>query len=275
MAAARVTESLGKFDPVLTGSYNYSDNSNPALIDTTTDLRGATSVTQTDTYDLNVGGVLPWGMTYRLGGNSTNARGTFNAYTDNFATFAGVSGSQPLLRNFGFGPTLASIRIAQANRSISEWQFRQAVIDTVTRVIFTYNDLNFALANLRSAIRSRELAAQLLAENEKRFKVGAMSEYDVTSARSRVASREEGILFAERHALHYRLRIGRVPGGSIPGFFRGGGFFISGAASLGLAASATKSNCKSIETQMGVLSAFSGLNSRLTAAARAGQMNSG
>ena len=198
IAAARVTESLGKFDPVLTGSYNYSDNSNPALIDTTTGLRGATSVTQTDTYDLNVGGVLPWGMTYRLGGNSTNARGTFNAYADNFDTFAGVSGSQPLLRNFGFGPTLASIRIAQANRSISEWQFRQAVIDTVTRVIFAYNDLNFALANLRSAIRSRELAAQLLAENEKRFKVGAMSEYDVTSARSRVASRAESILFAER-----------------------------------------------------------------------------
>ena len=36
----------------------------------------------------------------------------------------------------------------------------------------------------------------LLDENEKRFKVGSMSEYDVTSARSRVASREEGILLA-------------------------------------------------------------------------------
>src|ERR1700694_1354668 len=123
IAAARVTESIGKFDPVLTGSYNYSESYNPALIDGTTGLRGATSVTQDDAYDLNVGGVLPWGMTYKLGANSTNSRGTFNAYADNFSTFAGVSGTQPLLRNFGFGSTLASIRVAQANRSISVWQF--------------------------------------------------------------------------------------------------------------------------------------------------------
>ena len=189
IASARVTEALGRFDPVLNGTYTYAESNNPALIDATTGLRPPASFTKTDDYDLNVGGVLPWGMTYRLGATSTNARGTFNAYADNFSTFAGVSGSQPLLRNFGFGPTLATIRIAQVNHGISEWQFRQAVIDTVTRVIFAYNDLNFSYANYRSAVRSRDLASGLLAENEKRFKVGAMSEYDVTSARSRVASR--------------------------------------------------------------------------------------
>ncbi len=137
-------------------------------------------------------------MTYRLGGTTTNARGTFNAYADNFDSFAGVSGRQPLLRDFGFGPTLASIRIARANRGISDWQFRQTVMDTVTRVTYAYHDLNFSHAYLRSATRSRDLAADLLAENEKRFKVGSMSEYDVTSARSRVASRQENVLNAER-----------------------------------------------------------------------------
>jgi len=198
IAGARVTESLGKFDPVLNGTYTYSENHQPALVDVSTSLRGPITLTKTDDYDLNVGGLLPWGMTYRLGATTTNARGTFNGYADNFSTFAGVSGAQPLFRNFGFGPTLASIRIAQTNRGISEWAFRQSVMDTITRVIFSYNDLNFAYANQRSAIRSRDLAAQLLAENEKRFKVGSMSQYDVTSARSRVASREENILYAEQ-----------------------------------------------------------------------------
>jgi outer membrane protein TolC len=198
IASARVTESLGKFDPVLSGSYNYSESVNPALINSSTGIRPAAGFAKTDEVDAGLGGLLPWGMTYRLGVNSTNTRGTFNSYADNFSTFAGVSGTQPLLRNFGFGPTLASIRIAQANRGISQWVFQQTVIDTVTRVIFAYNDLNFAYASLRSATRSRDLAAQLLAENEKRFKVGNVSEYDVTSARSRVASREEGILFTER-----------------------------------------------------------------------------
>lgn len=198
IAAARVTEAFGKFDPVINGSYTYSESFNPALTDATTGIRPAASFSKTDTADLSLGGVLPWGMTYKLGANSTNSRGTFNTYADNYDTFAGISGTQPVLRNFGFGSTLASIRIAQANRGISQWQFRQSVMDTVTRVIFAYHDLNFFYANLRSAIRSKELAEQLLEENRKRFKVGSMSEYDVTSAESRAATREEGILIAQR-----------------------------------------------------------------------------
>jgi len=202
IASARVTESLGKFDPVISGRYSNDGNRNPLLtFDPATGLRDTTS-DETDTYDLGASGLLPWGMTYRLGASTTNARGTFNAYSDNFDSFAGVSGTQPLLRDFGFGPTLASIRIARTNRTISDWQFKQAVIDTVTRVTFAYHDLNFAYAYLRSATRSRDLAAGLLAENEKRFRVGSMSEYDVTSARARVASREEDVLSAERQVLN-------------------------------------------------------------------------
>jgi outer membrane protein len=201
IASARVTEALGKFDPILSGRYNYSESSNPALIDATTGIRPAPGFSQSDDIDVGIGGILPWGATYRLGATSTNNLGSFNAYADNFSTFAGVSGVQPLLRNFGFTPTLASIRIAQANRGISQWQFQQSVMDTITSVIFAYNNLNFAYASLRTAIRSRDLAAQLTTENEKRFKVGSVSEFDVTSARSRTASREEGILFAERGVL--------------------------------------------------------------------------
>ncbi len=198
IAEARVTEALGKFDPVLNGSFTYTESFNPALADATTGLRPPPSFSKSDTGDLSVSGLLPWGMTYRLGANVTNARGSFNGLADNFDTFAGISGTQPLLRNFGFGPTLASIRIAQINRDINQWQFRQAVINTITDVIFAYHNLNFAYANLRSAIRSKELAVQLLEENRKRFKVGSMSEYDVTSAESRAATRDESILLAKR-----------------------------------------------------------------------------
>ncbi len=200
IAAAGVTESLGKFDPVLSGSYNHEENRNPLLTFSAPGVRDETR-DETDTYDFSARGLLPWGMTYRLGTTTTNARGTFNGYADNFDSFAGVSATQPLLRDFGFGATLASIRIARTNRHISEWQFRQSVIDVVTQVIRAYHDLNFANAYLRSARRSRDLAASLVAENEKRFKVGSMSEYDVTSARARLASREENVLLAGRQVL--------------------------------------------------------------------------
>jgi len=197
IAAAGVTQALGKFDPVLNGNFNYSSNVSPGYTDPNTGAISPPVTINTDTYGASLDGLMPWGMTYQLGGTTSNTRGTFNAYANNYSTFAGITGTQPLLRNFGFGSTLASIRIAQANRGINQWLFRQMVMDTITNVIFAYNDLNFAYANRRSAIRSRDLAAGLLAENEKRFKVGSMSEYDVTSARSRVASREDSIFQAE------------------------------------------------------------------------------
>jgi len=208
IASARLTEAFGKFDPVFNGSYTYSESLNPALADATTGFRPSASFTKTDSADLSLNGVLPWGMTYKFDANSINSRGTFNGYADNYDTFAGISGTQPLLRNFGFGPTLAAIRIAQVNRGISQWQFRQSVMDTVTRVISAYHDLNFAYANLRSAVRSKELAMQLVDENRKRFKVGSMSEYDVGVAESRAATRDEGILFAQRavQAAEYGLK---------------------------------------------------------------------
>ena len=197
IASARVTEAFGKFDPVINGSYTYSETFNPSLANATTGVRPAAGFSKTDAADISLGGVLPWGMTYRLGASSNNTRGTFNGYADNYDSFAGISGTQPLLRNFGFGPTLASIRIAQVNRGISQWFFRQSVIDTVTRVISAYHNLNLAYASLRSAIRSKELALQLVEENRKRLKVGSMSEYEVGVAESRAATRDEGILISQ------------------------------------------------------------------------------
>ena len=49
IAAARVTEAFGKFDPVISGSYTYSESFNPALADATTGIRPAASFSKTDT----------------------------------------------------------------------------------------------------------------------------------------------------------------------------------------------------------------------------------
>lgn len=104
---------------------------------------------------------------------------------------------------------LAGLRVAKADRNISEWEYRQTLINTVTNVIFAYDGLLLARENLRVTQLSRALAAQLLEENEKRLKVGSMAEADVTQARARVAGREESILYAERavHDAENQLRL--------------------------------------------------------------------
>ncbi len=195
IARANLLAEYGRFDPALTFRRSYSENEFPVA---TSPL--VTQLTQTDDYSLALDGTTPWGLTYSLGATANNERGTFNRFSDSFITFGGVSITQPLLRGFGFGAGLAGVRVAKANRGISDWQHRQTVIDTVTSVILAYNNLVQARDNLRIARLSRELAAQLLSDNEKRNRIGSLSDADVTQARARVANREESILFAERSA---------------------------------------------------------------------------
>ncbi len=191
---ANVLAAYGRFDPAFTFNRSYGEAETPGVV-VPPSLR---PVTKTDTYTLTLDGVMPWGLSYSVGTTAVNERGTFNAFTDSYDTFGGVTVTQPLLRGFGFGANLADLRIAKANRGISDWQLRQTVIDTVTSVVFTYNNLQEARANVRIARTSRDLAAQLLDENEKRHRVGSISDADVTQARARVANREETILIAER-----------------------------------------------------------------------------
>ncbi|HYD83823.1 MAG TPA: TolC family protein [Opitutus sp.] len=201
IARADLLAARGQFDPALTFRRSYSEDGAPASSNPL-----VAQLIQTDDYSLALEGTTPWGMNYSLGGSATNQRGGFLGYQDNYATFGGITVTQPLLRGFGFGPNLLGVRIAKADRGIADWLFRQTVIDTVTQVAIAYSDVAYAQQQLRIAQRSRELAAGLLAENEKRFSVGSMSESDVTQARARTATRDEAILFSEqalRDAINY------------------------------------------------------------------------
>ncbi len=194
IARAQVLAQYGAFDPALTFSRTTREDESPGSLNPL-----ATQLTKTDDYSLTLNGYTPWGMTYSLGGSATSQRGTFNAFSDRFVTFAGVTVTQPLLRGFGFSSGLYGLRVAKADRGIADWQHRQTVIDTVTSVILVYNNLVQAQDSLRIARMSRDLAMQLYEQNVRRNEIGSTSDAEVVQARARVANREEQILFAERN----------------------------------------------------------------------------
>lgn len=199
-AKADLLAAYGAFDPALNFGRSYSQSSTASFASIGTGFVPIATFIQSDNYSLGIGGLMPWGLQYSIGGTSQNSRGAYNAFTNNFLTFGGIQVTQPLLRGFGFSGSQANLglRLSKANRAISDWEYRQTVIDTITNVVVDYNNLDAAHATLRTALRSRDLAAQLVAENEKRFKVGALSENDVTSARATRASYEQGILSARQ-----------------------------------------------------------------------------
>jgi outer membrane protein len=188
----------GAFHPGFQGSYTHSEDGSPQSTDPFSGNRPPSSIVESDVFSLGVGGIAPWGMSYQVSGYSQNQRGTFNAFADSYFTFAGLEITQPLLQGFGFDANLVSVRLARAGHGLSQWHYKQTVMNVVTSVIYAYLELDFAHKSLEISVRSRDLAGDLLQENEKRFEAGSLSAADVTSARTRVATREEAILIAER-----------------------------------------------------------------------------
>jgi outer membrane protein TolC len=193
IARANLLTALGEFDPVFSLGRSYSHSDTPTGISapvspTTLDI---------DNYSIGLTGVLPTGLIYTVGGQTENERGTFNNFAGDFVSFGGINLTQPLLRGFGFAANLVNIRVARANRSISEWQYRQTVIGTVTNVIVIYDQLVLAYKNLQIAQTYRDLGAKLLLQSQQRLKDGSGAQSDVITAEATVASREEAILEAQ------------------------------------------------------------------------------
>ncbi len=181
IAAARITSELGVFDPSLNlNATHYSLNSN-------------SGETQTGDFGIGIGGTTLYGTDYNIGLANTATR--YRQYS----TGAQFSLTQPLLRGFGSDVNLASLRIARNNRQISEWEFKQGIINVVTETVFVYNELYSALRNYDAATHSRDLAIELCKEEKARAEIGVKIELDVITAQAEAASREEAVLLAKNN----------------------------------------------------------------------------
>ena len=151
-----------------------------------------------DNYTVALTGQTPIGTNYQIGGSAINERYSFYGFQNDYTTYAGFQITQHLLKGFGFDANLVNVRIAKANRSISDLAYKQSAITTVTNVIIAYSNLLLAHDQLNAARKTQGLAAALLAGNEKEYKVGSISQSDVLAARSNLAQYDEPILIAER-----------------------------------------------------------------------------
>lgn len=203
IARARQLSAAGAFDPVLAANYTRSDNNTKPYrpFDGT---RAPLSIDKVDTTEVSLGGKLPFGLQYALVGQADNYRESDFLLANNYTTFGGIRVTQPLLRGFGFGANLASVRLARAQRGLARATYQQAVIDTITRTVAAYNNLYFAQQSHQNAVRSRDLANELLRENRRRVEVGAISPADVTIAAARVARIDDGVIQSERGLLDAR-----------------------------------------------------------------------
>jgi HAE1 family hydrophobic/amphiphilic exporter-1 len=144
------------------------------------------------------------GQSPKLGGNyrfdfssirqTTNNQ--FTALSPQYPTSLTFTYTQPLVRGLRFDNNRRQIEIARKNLSLTDAQFRQRAIETITNVQRVYWDLVFALRNLqiqRDAVRD---ARSQLEHNKRLVTEGSLAPIDVVAAEAQVTSFEQALFSA-------------------------------------------------------------------------------
>lgn len=152
-------------------------------------------------YDTSLETLLPTGGKVRLGYtlsdlvNNVNPYGgvlstTNNFYTQQYQTFVGATFTQPLLKNAGFGATLAKLRLAAADSEIGFQEYRRQLMVTVAQAENAYWNLYFTQEQLQFFDNSVAVAQNVLDDSQHKLKAGQGAELDVMEAQSGLALRQ-------------------------------------------------------------------------------------
>lgn len=193
-----LTAARGVYDPRFATNSYYERTETPAASFLSGTSTG--SVTQSGLFSTSsVQGLTPaFGGGYRVDfvNNRITTNNTFAALNPQYPTSLTFSYTQPLLRGLRFDPNRRLIEIAKKNLSLTDSQFRQRAIETITGVQRAYWDLVYTLRNLqiqREAVRD---ARSQLEHNRRLVSEGMLAPIDVVAAEAQVSGFEQSVYSA-------------------------------------------------------------------------------
>jgi HAE1 family hydrophobic/amphiphilic exporter-1 len=193
-----LTAARGVYDPRFTTNSYYERTETPAASFLSGTSTG--SVTQSGVFSTtSVQGLTPaFGGGYRVDfvNNRVTTNNTFAALNPQYPTSLNFSYTQPLLRGLRFDQSRRLIEIAKKNLSLTDAQFRQRAIETITGVQRAYWDLVYTLRNLqiqREAVRD---AREQLEHNRRMVAEGMLAPIDVVAAEAQVSGFEQSVYSA-------------------------------------------------------------------------------
>ena len=197
-----IKKAHGAFEPSLKGYFKYDETNNPGLYP----LLTGNLEDKSRRADFNAGieGKIVTNTRYDI--NFNNNRNSSNSALQRFfpnyeSSFSG-SITQPVLKDFfGMGRDQANIIIAKNNKELSDYNFKQEVINIVTQVILTYNDYIHHIAQYKIGEHALKRSRELFEIIQKRYEKGLASSVGLLEAEAGVAKREEALLVFERFLL--------------------------------------------------------------------------
>ncbi|MFL6333154.1 MAG: TolC family protein [Pyrinomonadaceae bacterium] len=188
----------GVYDPrFLTNSY-YERTETPAA----SFLSGTSSGSVTQSGFFSSSSVQ--GLTPRAGGgyrvdfvnNRVTTNNLFAALDPQYPTSLTFSYTQPLLRGRSFDQSRRQIEIAKKNLSLTDAQFRQRAVETITNVQRAYWDLVYALRNLQIQREAVSDARKQLEHNRRLVGEGMLAPIDVVAAEAQISGFEQSVYSA-------------------------------------------------------------------------------
>ena len=178
----------GGYDPLLniSGQHEYSKSGVGGF---------SPLIPDNNSFKSDIGGSLPWGMTYDFSGNVAENYGS--SITNNSSGSIQVDLTQPLLKNFWIDKTRLTIKVAKNRLKYSEQGLRQQVITSVTAVENAYYELIYALENVKVQQDALQLAQTQLDQDNQRVQIGTLAILSVQQDEAQVAQSKANLIAAQ------------------------------------------------------------------------------
>lgn len=186
----------GFYDPRFTGQTFYERATIPNI-----SIFSTNSTTTTNSFGGNVGFqgyIKKYGTIFNVTGNNSRlgSDSSISILSPQYNTSLAFTVTQPLFRGRTFDQPRRVIEIAKRNLSLTDTQFRQRSIDTITNVQRAYWDLTFNLRNLQVQRDSVRDAKEQVEHNRRLVEEGQLAPSDIIASETQVANFEQNVYTA-------------------------------------------------------------------------------
>ncbi len=109
--------------------------------------------------------------------------------------------TQNLLNGFGRAVNTRNIRVQKNNLKVTDLQFKQQVVTTVSAALNLYWDLVGFSEDVKSRQQAVNTAQQLLDNNKRQVQIGTLAEIEVTRAQSQLFAAKQDLLISQTNQL--------------------------------------------------------------------------
>jgi outer membrane protein len=192
---------IPSLDPSLSGFVNFQHATIPQ---SNTFLTGTTALTQ-DTRNFQAQYLQNWdfGLNMQLTYSSQHVHVNSQFFSLNPYTSGSLDlqVTQNLLQGFGPAVNGRNIRVQKNNLKVTDLQFKQQAIITVSAALNLYWDLVSFDEDVRARQQEVKTAEQLLEDNKKQVQIGAMAEIEITRAEAQLYAGRQDLTIAQTNLL--------------------------------------------------------------------------